>query len=180
MADTKLSELTALTAPAVSDLLVLLDVSDTTMDAAGTDKKMLVSYLLEMDQSGAKNFADQVLSRPELKDYSETKTAPSSSSGTLTLDIANGNNFETTLTENVTTLTISNPSPTGKVCSISLVLTQGASAYTVAWGAAFKWAGGTAPDLTTANSIHVITAMTLDAGTTWYGFHAGSEMAVPV
>lgn len=45
MADTKITGLTADTAPTSSDLLVTVDVSDTTMDAAGTDKKVTVSNL---------------------------------------------------------------------------------------------------------------------------------------
>ena len=34
-----------------------------------------------------------VISNPELRDYSETKTSPSSTSGVLTLDISLGNVF---------------------------------------------------------------------------------------
>lgn len=45
MADTKITGLTALTAPVNSDLAVLVDVSDTTMDAAGTNKKILLADL---------------------------------------------------------------------------------------------------------------------------------------
>jgi len=39
------------------------------------------------------------------------------------------------------------------------------------------WAGGTAPDITTISTKHIITIMSPDGGTTKYGFHAGSEMA---
>lgn len=45
MADTKISDLSALTAPVNSDLAVLVDVSDTTMAASGTDKKILLADL---------------------------------------------------------------------------------------------------------------------------------------
>lgn len=40
MADKKISELSVLTSPAADDLLVVVDVSDTTMAAAGTNKKI--------------------------------------------------------------------------------------------------------------------------------------------
>ncbi len=47
MADTKISGLAALgAAPAVGDLFVLVDISDTSMAPTGTDKKMTVANLL--------------------------------------------------------------------------------------------------------------------------------------
>ena len=122
---------------------------------------------------------DEVFSRAEIKDYSETKTAPSSASNVLTLDIVNGNVFSTLLTENVTTFNFNNPSPSGKACSFTWVMTQHSAAVTVTWPAAVKWDSGTAPTITANNGIYVFTFMTYDAGTTWYGFLAGSEMAVP-
>ena len=123
------------------------------------------------------NMGDQLISRPEIKDYSETKTAPSSSAGTLTLDIVNGNVFAVTLTENVTTLNFNNPSPTGKACSFTLILTQDSTPRTLAWPVSVKWDSGIAPTISTASAIYVLTFVTVDAGTIWYGFLAGSEMA---
>lgn len=47
MADSKISALTALSAaPASGDYFVIVDVSDTTMSASGTNKKLAASYLL--------------------------------------------------------------------------------------------------------------------------------------
>ncbi len=48
MADTKLSNLTALTAPASGDFMEILDVSDTSMAAAGTNKKITRANLLNI------------------------------------------------------------------------------------------------------------------------------------
>jgi hypothetical protein len=121
---------------------------------------------------------DKILQKPELKDYSETKTAPSSSS-VLTLDIVNGNVFSTLLTENVTTLNFNNPSPSGKACSFTWIMTQHSSAVTIAWPASVKWDSGTAPTISENDAIYIFTFVTVDAGTTWYGFLAGSKMAVP-
>lgn len=45
MADTKISALSALTAVAVDDFTVIVDKSDTTMAASGTDKKISVADL---------------------------------------------------------------------------------------------------------------------------------------
>lgn len=125
------------------------------------------------------NMGDNAVNRPEIKDYSETKTAPSSASNVLTLDIVNGNVFSTLLTENVTTLNFSNPSPSGKACSFTWVMTQHSSAVSVTWPVSVKWDSGTAPTITADNGIYVFTFLTVDEGTTWFGFLAGSEMAVP-
>lgn len=133
-----------------------------------------------INEKASTNMQDSVLTRPEIKDYSETKTAPSSASNILTLDIENGNVFSTLLTENVTTLNFNNPSPTGKTCSFTWVMTQHSTAVTVAWPAAVKWDSGTAPTITTNNGIYAFTFVTDDEGTSWLGFLAGSEMAVPV
>lgn len=123
--------------------------------------------------------ADKVLSRAELKDYAETRTAPSSSSGSLTLDLENGNVFETTLTENITSLTISNPPASGKAGAFTWIVKQdGTGSRTVSWPGSVKWAGGSAPTLTTdANAVDVLTFLTTDAGTTWWGFAAGLNLS---
>lgn len=55
MADTKTTALTALTAPADGDLAMVVDVSDTTMDAAGTNKKITLANLRTMGQTTFSN-----------------------------------------------------------------------------------------------------------------------------
>ena len=121
----------------------------------------------------------QVLNDHELKDYSETTTTPTISTGTLTLNIENGNVFDVAHNANITTLTISNPSATGKTCSFTLFLTQdGTGGRTITWPAAVKWAGGSAPVLvTTANAVNLLTFVTKNAGTTWYGMLGGAGFA---
>lgn len=121
---------------------------------------------------------DKEIQKPELKDYAETSTSPSSSSGTLTLDIENGNVFDVTLTENVTTTNFNNPSTSGKGCSFTLILTQdGTGGWAVTWPASVDWAAGTAPTLTSAaGSVDVLTFITVDGGTTWLGFVAGQDL----
>jgi hypothetical protein len=49
------------------------------------------------------------------------------------------------------------------------------SAYTITWPAAVKWAAGTAPTLSTANT-DVFVLLTVDAGTTWYAFVSGQDL----
>ena len=73
------------------------------------------------------------------------------------------------------TLNFINPPGTGKAGTITLLLTNGGS-QTVTWDPQIDWAGGTAPTLTAAG-IDILTFITQDAGTIWYGFAAGLAMA---
>ena len=141
----------------------------------GTSGTAIQNTAWLLDDSNVMNAQDAVLQRPEIKDYAETRTTPSSSAGTLTLDLANGNVFEVTLTENVTTLTLSNPPATGKAGSLTLILKQDATGgRTFAWPAAVKSAGGTDPVISSAaNAVDIYSLLTTDAGTTWYVFTGG-------
>lgn len=125
------------------------------------------------------DFADFVLSKPKLKDYGETAQSVSSSSNVLTIDITSGNHAYTTLTENVTTLTISNPTATGFVCPMLLFVTQdGTGGRTITWPSSFKWAAGSAPTVTsTASATDIFSAFTRDGGTTWYANVVGQGFA---
>jgi hypothetical protein len=128
---------------------------------------------------GQLDMNDLVVLKPELKDVGYTHTAPASSSGTLTLDLTTGNSFNTVLTENVTTLTISNPSASGKFCEVFLEVAQdGTGSWTFAWPAATKWPGGTAPTVTAAaSSKDMFRLSTRDSGTTWIGEVVGQNVS---
>jgi len=133
------------------------------------------SKAVTSDGSLVTNFADGVVQRPELKDYSETKVALSAAA-TVDIDVTTGNVFTLTPDQN-TTFTFSNPSPTGKSCAFTLVWTQDSSDRTIAWPATVDWAGGSAPDVTSGSAkIDIYTFFTIDAGTIWYGFQAGADM----
>ena len=126
--------------------------------------------------SGETIFADQLVTRPTIKDYSETKTALTAAA-TVDIDLEDGNVFTLTADQN-TTFTFSNPSPTGKSCAFTLIWTQDSSDRTIAWPASVDWAGGSAPDVTSGSGkIDIYTFFTMDAGTIWYGFQAGAEMS---
>ena len=142
-------------------------------DVIGTVTQQALDEMIQLEADG------NIVANLELQDYKETRTTPSSSSGTLILDISNSNVFEVTLTENVSTLTISNPATSGKACSFTLILKQdGTGGWTFAFPASVKWSGGTAPALTTtASAIDLLTFVTTDAGTVWYGFSAGADFS---
>jgi len=125
--------------------------------------------------TGETVFADQLATRPELKDYSETKTALSAAAS-VTIDLTTGNVFTLTPDQN-TTFVFSNPSPTGKSCAFTLVWTQDGSDRTIAWPASVDWAGGSAPDVTSGSGkVDIYAFFTMDAGTIWYGFQPGADM----
>jgi len=120
--------------------------------------------------------ADNIVQRPEIKDYGETVNAIGAiGGGTQDIDLESGNVVTGTVDTSTTTFTFSNPPTTGTAGSFTLILTNGGS-QTVNWPGAVDWAGGTAPTLTTSG-VDVITFTTIDAGTTYYGFAAGLDMS---
>ena len=144
--------------------------------AHGTTTGITMDTAADMLLGGYINFQDELAIRPEIKDYSETKTALSAAAS-VAIDITNGNVFTITPDQN-TTFTFTNPSATGKSCSFTLIWTQDGSDRTISWPASVDWAGGSAPDVTSGSAKRdVYTFFTLDAGTIWYGFQAGADMS---
>ena len=107
----------------------------------------------------------------------EVVSTNATSGAAATLDLANGNVFDLTLTANCT-LTFSGTTA-GVACSFTLILRQdGTGSRTVTWPASVDWPAGTAPTLTTtASAVDVLTFLSTDNGTTWLGFVAGQAMA---
>ena len=103
------------------------------------------------------------------RNYGLTKLDVSSSSGTLTLDMALANVFECTLTENITTITIDNPPDSGTYGELELKFIQHASSSkTVTQASKYHFAGGTDPIMSTgANAVDRLHYTTTDGGTTW-------------
>lgn len=131
-----------------------------------------------LDANGfAINMGDQNVNRPVLKDYAETLTTANSSTS-YTIDLENGNVFNITLTGNCT-FTFSNPPASGKAGAFTLILHQdGTGSRTVTWPASVDWDYAIAPTLTTtASTVDILTFMTIDGGTTWWGFVAGKKMS---
>ena len=90
------------------------------------------------------------------------------------MDMTSGNVVSATVDSSANTFTFSNPSATGRSCTFTLILTNGGS-QTVNWPGSVDWVGGTAPSLTSSGK-DVITFITVDAGTIWYGFVAGLDV----
>lgn len=120
-----------------------------------------------------------VLSRAEIRNFSESLSTPPVTAGSLVLDLAQGNVFEVVLSASVTSLTFVNPPAAGRVGVVTLILRQDATGgRSFAWPAAVKWAGGVAPVVSTAAAaIDVYSLLTRDGGATWLGFPAGQAFA---
>lgn len=85
-------------------------------------------------------------------DDGTTLTTIASTGGVLTIDCALGDNFITTLTENITSIVLTNEPATEKAKPISLEIEQHASApKTVAFPAGWGWPGGTVGEVSSTN-----------------------------
>ena len=113
-------------------------------------------------RSAAINMADQIVQRPVLKDYAETKVAMSAHA----VDLELGNVFTYTLSGGQT-VTFTNPPASGTAGSFTMIVTNGGSA-TLTWPTSVDWPAGTAPALT-ASGVDLIFFTTIDGGTIWYG-----------
>ena len=143
--------------------------------AHGTTTAIAIDSAADMVLGGYINFQDEQAIRPEIKDYAETVNAiGGTGGGTQDIDVTAGNVVTATVDSSTNTFTFSNPSATGKACSFTLILTNGGS-QTVNWPSSVDWADGTAPSLT-SSGVDILTFTTVDAGTIWYGFAAGTDM----
>ena len=140
----------------------------TQLDAKETADTEISKTDVAETRTASINMADNVLQRPELKDYSETKVAM----GANSIDLSAGNVHTKTISGS-TTLTFDNPPATGKTGSFTLVLVNGGTNVTFP---TVLWDGGDAPSLS-ASGTDILSFMTMDGGTTWYGFISGLGMA---
>lgn len=126
--------------------------------------------------SGAVVGADQIMSAVTHKDYAETCAENAAVTGTVSIDMNNGNVHSITLT-GAATLTFDNPVATGDSSSFTLIVKQDATgSRVITWPGSVKWAANTAPTLTTtANRYDILAFTTVDGGTCWFGFVAGQD-----
>ena len=145
--------------------------------AHGTAAGISMDVNGDMTLGGGMVCSDEVISRPEIRDYSESYTE-SSGSGTVTLDMTTGNVFEHTANGGNVTFAFSNPPADNKAGSITLKWIQDSSNRTITWPGSVDWAGGSAPSVTSGSGkVDMYTFLTVDAGTTWYGFQAGADLS---
>jgi hypothetical protein len=126
--------------------------------------------------TGTQNLQDNELIRAKLRDYSESVSSPTITSGTLTLNLETSNIFTVSLNAAITTLTISNPPASGSGGSFTLIFTADGTARSVTWPTSIKWAGGTPPTITsTSGKVDSFAFFTSDGGTYWQGYVGGQN-----
>jgi len=166
------SSLSDLSVTATASELNLLDgVTATTTELNYNDVTTLglteASKTVTADANGVVSFDNGTI---------EESTAVTSSSNAATINLRDGNVFTHTLTENVT-YTFSNPAASGRASAFILKVTQDSTARTITWPTSVDWAAATAPTLTTTNAgVDVFAFLTVDGGTTYYGFTLGQAM----
>ena len=144
------------------------------------------STLPAVTLGGAVTGGDQVMSAVTHKDYSETVYAGGNTGATPAIDEANGNTQSHTL--NAATVTFALPADAGLQAgtALTLIISQDgtgsrAAVFQVSGATTnVKWAGGTAPTISTAASaVDVVTFVTANGGASpvWYGFLAGQAFA---
>ena len=158
VSDTEFTYINSLTSNAQTQITANTTLANTMLPKAGGT------------MTGEINAADQLITRPVLKDYGETKVAMAAHA----VDLSLGNVQTYTLSGNQT-LTFTNPPASGTSGSFTLLVTNGGSA-TLTWPTSVDWAGGTAPTLT-ASGIDAMVFTTIDGGTIWYGFAAGLDLS---
>ncbi len=123
--------------------------------------------------SGDFNWADNELSRALLVDYAESLDSPASAA-TIDLDLEAGNAFEVEMDQD-TTFTFSSPPVAGRAGSFTLILKQDSTGgWTATFPTSVDWEAGSAPTLSNAaNLIDLLSFLTIDGGTTWFGFLGG-------
>jgi hypothetical protein len=95
-------------------------------------------------------------------------------SGAHTADRADGATHDLTLVGNAT-ITLDG-AVTGEATDWRLIVRQdGTGSRTITWADTITWVGGSAPTLqTAANAVDTIGLVTIDDGTTYFGYHAGA------
>ncbi|HEX7632981.1 MAG TPA: hypothetical protein VF401_01500 [Candidatus Saccharimonadales bacterium] len=103
-------------------------------------------------------------------------TTLSSGGATPSIDVSQGTVQDLTLTANATISFTG--ATTGRAVSFLLILRQDSTgSRTVTWPASVKWSIGTAPTLSSgAGKVDMLTFVTVDGGTTWYGALSGVDL----
>ena len=135
-----------------------------------------VGTLTALTMGGELSCVDNLVTRPKLKDYAETVNVVGNVNASTAFSFANGNVQTVTVTGTDTgsqiVFSLTNPPASGIAGTMTVIFTNGLAHGDVAWDGAIEWPGGNAPTLS-ASGVDVISFMTIDAGTTIYGFVGG-------
>lgn len=162
-----LSDLVAATGMNLTDLFL---VRQGTNDKSLTYQKLMEELLGDFDLSAYAKLA--VAQSFTAAQRGEEEALPATT-GTVTLDLALSNNFGGTLTGNITLANPTNIVP-GQAGVLRIV--NGATPYTIAYGAYWKSTGGTLPALTaTASAVDLLPYYVETATRIWIGTQGDSK-----
>jgi len=119
--------------------------------------------------TGTETLTNKTLTNPTVTNYVETPYSANSSTA-ITIALTNGTVQIITLTGNAT---ITMPTATSGKSFIMYLKQDGTGSRTVTWSTV-KWAGGTAPTITSTASRQDILSFFAD-GTNWYGVVVGQN-----
>ena len=119
--------------------------------------------------SNVDNVKQMPISGGVLENYREKLVTLSGTSTTINLSL--GNVFTHTLSGN-TAYSITN-AVNGQAHSFTLIITQTETVRTITFPASVKWQGGEIPNLSGASKTYVLTFLSIDGGTTWFGMYGG-------
>jgi hypothetical protein len=129
-----------------------------------------VGTLTALTMGGELSCVDNLVTRPKLKDYSETVKIHGTKSSSFNVDFEEGN-VQSFTVGGALTVTVTNPPADTIAGAMTLIITNGASS-TLTWDPQIDWPGGNAPALSSSGR-DVISLLTIDAGTIIYGFVGG-------
>lgn len=119
----------------------------------------------------------RTITKGSLAGYTEQVTTTAAAGSTITYDATAKNVYDTTLTANLAVTFTAGAS--GSASELTVIHRQDATGSRITtWPASVKWPNGTppAPNMA-ANAINIWTFVSVDGGTSWFGFLAGKGMA---
>lgn len=156
----------------VSGNNMLSDAVDSSLDAAtggtaATPKAVKAAYDLAASKA-SDDLVVHIRNNETIEDVKTFLQGPYGTTSAMTtseVDLSKGVVFSKTISAD-TTFTFINV-PSGRAATLNIILTNGGSAA-ITWPTSVKWTDGVAPTLT-SSGVDVLTFMTPDGGTTWYG-----------
>lgn len=163
----KITALNSNSSPAVGDLVPNVDISDTTQSTDGTTKKSTVQQIADFLASLAQTLTNKTIIQ-KVTSYTPAAAA------TATLDLTTGGIHAITMPAGNITIAISNEA-VGQ-CFMIEITQDGVGSRTVTWFTTIKWAGGSAPTLTTTASKRDIFGFRVAGTDTYDGFIVGTNI----
>lgn len=131
--------------------------------------------------SGVQNLNSGILKNPIFQNYAESVINASISNSGLTVNISSGNVFKIDLNSNITGVVITGAYPSGNSHCFTFVFNYINSGMSISWPSNVYWSNGSGSVPTIGSGVGrsaIMSFMTYDGGSTYYGFLGGSNFGV--